>query len=325
MVQNSKSPITFLVCAILLTASASALAQGTPDWNRRVVSFDLFPPAAGESAWSSRAVLSVTGFDPAAVGQDASLTLQYLVDGAVVGEEAFAVIVGGAGNCNCTSGCEPGYCDNSEFGCWCGVVVTPNLYNYATKSVTPGSSVGVQIVAAPGSVPEQHLADDSITLIAQLTPDYNRRVVSFELFPPADGETAWTSRAELSVIGFVPEAVGMDASLILEYLVDGVVVGQEAFAVIVAGAGNCNCTSGCEPGYCDNSEFGCWCGVVVTPNLYTYSAKSLTPGSTVSVQIAAAPGSAPEQHLTDDSMSLVVQLPVPTTNSSWGSLKSEYR
>jgi hypothetical protein len=168
MVQIAKSPITFLVCAILLTASASALAQGNPDWNRRVVSFDLFPPAAGESAWSSRAVLSVTGFVPEAVGEDASLILQYLVDGAVVGQEPFSVIVGGAGNCNCTSGCEPGYCDNSEFGCWCGVVVTPNLYTYSAKSLTPGSTVSVQIAAAPGSVAEQHLGDDSMTLVVQL-------------------------------------------------------------------------------------------------------------------------------------------------------------
>lgn len=167
MVQVAKSSIAFLVCAVLLTAGSSAFAQGNPDWNRRVLSFELLPPDAVNAEWSSRAVLSVTGFTPAAVGADAGLTLQFLVDGAVVGEQIHSVIVQAAGNCNCTSGCEPGYCDNSEFGCWCGVVVTPNLHNYTTKSLLPGSTVSVQIVAAPGAVAEQHLEDDSMSLLVQ--------------------------------------------------------------------------------------------------------------------------------------------------------------
>lgn len=165
MVRFAKSPLAFLACAILLTASSSAFAQGNPDWNRRVLSFELFPPSATNTAWSSQVAISVTGFTPVAVGADAGLVLQYLVDGVVVAEDIQSVIIGGAGNCNCTSGCEPGYCDDSEFGCWCGVVVTPNLHTYTNKSLTPGSTVSVQIVAAPGSVGEQHLADDSASLL----------------------------------------------------------------------------------------------------------------------------------------------------------------
>lgn len=167
MVQVAKSSIAFLVCAVMLTAGSSAFAQGNPDWNRRVLSFDLLPPDAVNAQWSSRVVLSVTGFTPAAVGADASLLIRYLVDGVNVGEEPYSIIIGGAGNCDCTSGCAPGYCDNSEFGCWCGVVVTPDPKLYLNKSLTPGSTVTVQILAAPGSVAEQHLVDDSLSLLVQ--------------------------------------------------------------------------------------------------------------------------------------------------------------
>ncbi|MBK8166927.1 MAG: hypothetical protein IPK64_13370 [bacterium] len=165
MARALKPSIALFVCSILLTAGSSAFAQGNPDFNRRVVSFELYPPDAVGSTWSSRAVLSVTGFTPAAAGTDAGLVLQFLVDGVVVGEQILAAIVQGAGNCNCTSGCEPGYCDDSEFGCWCGVVVTPNLHTYTNKSLTPGSTVSVQIVAAAGSAAEQHVDDDSASLL----------------------------------------------------------------------------------------------------------------------------------------------------------------
>ncbi len=171
MVNVAKSPVASLAlfCSLILLVGSEAIAQETPDWNRRVLSFELMPPSPDEPSWSSRAVLSITGFTANADGADGSLLAQFLVNGAVVGEQLMAVVVPTPGNCNCTSGCDypGGWCDNSEFGCWCGVTVTTNPNYYTNRSLSPGDVVSVRIVAAPGSVEEQHTADDEASILVE--------------------------------------------------------------------------------------------------------------------------------------------------------------
>lgn len=165
----------------------------------------------------------------------------------------------------------------------------------------------------------------SASAFAQSSPDWNRRVVSLEVFPPGAAGDLWTAHTQVSVVGFTDLADGVDASLLVQFLVNDVLTYEDHFPLAISGgpAGNCNCTSGCEPGYCDVSEFGCWCGVVIEPDVYEY--ESLSPGDEVIVRILASAGSVPEQYTADDQKSIVIDEETPTETLTWSVLKSCYR
>ena len=168
----------------------------------------------------------------------------------------------------------------------------------------------------------------SASAFAQSSPDWNRRVVSFEVFPPGPDETLWTAHAHVSVVGFTDLADGVDASLLVQFLVNDVLTYEDHFPLAISGGGgNCNCTDGCgdtDGIYCDDSEeFGCWCGYVISSDVYEY--ESLSPGDEVIVRILASAGSVPEQYTADDQKSIVIDEETPTETLTWSVLKSCYR
>jgi hypothetical protein len=173
---------------------------------------------------------------------------------------------------------------------------------------------------------------------ATVAPDWNRRVRSLTITPPSAGSPMWTLSCSTSVAGFSGVAVGQNLSTRVRFLVNHNEVGGQTFSIIGGGVGNC-CDVACpDPGYCDNSEFGCWCGVVVTPK-YTSTlrpglitptgtvkvAANINPGDLVTVEAVADGGGAAEQYTADDQISQVVGIPTPASGSSWGRLKNLFR
>jgi hypothetical protein len=172
---------------------------------------------------------------------------------------------------------------------------------------------------------------------AKVTPDWNRRVRSLTISPPSAGSPTWTLSCSTSVAGFTGLAVGQNLSTRVRFLVNHVEVGGQTFSIIGGGVGNC-CDVACPPdGYCDNSEYGCWCGVVVTPKytstlrpglispMSTVKVAGINPGDLVTVEAVPDAGGVAEQYTGDDQLSQVVTVPTPAGSKSWGGLRNLFR
>lgn len=155
-------PVRLVVMTVLFVLAVSSAVAATPDFNRRARTLEIAPPTVGSPHWTVRCSSSVAAFSPLASGKDLSSTLRLSINNAPVDSVSFSLASGGTiGNCACYGGCTE-YCDVSEFGCWCGYIIT-GLFEIAPAALQTGDVVTMSFFAAPGSEPEQFGNDDILT------------------------------------------------------------------------------------------------------------------------------------------------------------------
>lgn len=170
--------------AALALVTGSAFAQ--VDYNRSVRASDIIispAPTPDEVVIEVRTRIASQRREM----NDYSSIVRLYVDGELVGIGVQQVIRQGGQTCN--GSCPTGDCsangsgsECSDFaplggqGCACDIVVTPGGGTHWTARVRPGSVIGVEVEALPGSMPEMYTADDfvAIPLGQPCDPDMNR-------------------------------------------------------------------------------------------------------------------------------------------------------
>jgi len=305
--------VPFLVCTILIIAT-TALAQPTPEWNRKVAGIGLAPSPTADSFFDVFVQLDLQASATTA-NLDLSTELELMINGTPVGGlQSWSVELDGpTGDCesSCGSGCGSLYIDGTintmtchldgPGDCDCGYWLSAS---FGGVELTPGDEIMVLLRPAPGAVPETDETDDRLVHIFDGTPiGWNREIQSVATVPSAAGDSFFDVFVTIDLDGSGTTG-GFDLSTELQLLINGTAVGDFGWSVLLDGpAADCesSCGSNCGPFYLNgvintmtcrkDGPTDCDCGYWLVGD---FPGVPMQPGDEIMVLLRPAPGAAPD-------------------------------
>ena len=302
-----------LLCAILIIAT-TALAQPTPEWNRKVAGIGLEPLATADSFFDVFVLVDLQASATTA-NVDLSTELELMVNGTSVGGlQSWSVQLDGpTGDCesSCGSNCGSLYIDgvlntmtchlDGPGDCDCGYWLTASFGGVA---LTPTDEIMVLLRPAPGAVPETDETDDTLFHVFDGNPiGWNREFQSVATIPSATGDSFFDVLVTVDLDGS-GTAAGFDLSTELELLINGTAVDDFGWSVQLDGpAADCesSCGSNCGPFYLNgvintmtcrkDGPTDCDCGYWLVGE---FPGVPMQPGDEIMVLLRPAPGAAPD-------------------------------